>query len=75
MGVPESSIEDKTKELKGKDDSILRLEAVIQQKSDSIKSLQTDVTSLQVTESFSFLIFSSLFDYLVFLLISLIMIN
>ncbi|RZC56995.1 hypothetical protein C5167_015854 [Papaver somniferum] len=47
ISLLESSIEDKTKELKGKDDSILRLEAVIQQKSDSIKSLQTDVKSLQ----------------------------
>ncbi|KAI3840355.1 hypothetical protein MKX03_005851 [Papaver bracteatum] len=47
ISLLESSIEDKIKELKGKDDSILRLEEVIQQKSDSIKSLQTDVTSLQ----------------------------
>ncbi|KAI3913525.1 hypothetical protein MKW92_030777 [Papaver armeniacum] len=47
ISLLESSIEDKTKELKGKDDSILRLEEVIEQKSNSIKSLQTDVTSLQ----------------------------
>ncbi|KAI3896436.1 hypothetical protein MKX03_008598, partial [Papaver bracteatum] len=47
ISLLESSIEDKIKELKGKDDSILRLEEVIEQKSNSIKSLQTDVTSLQ----------------------------
>ncbi|OVA19229.1 hypothetical protein BVC80_521g16 [Macleaya cordata] len=51
ISVLESSIEDKTRELKGKDESITQLEKVIQQKSDSITSLQSNIQSLQKKEN------------------------
>ncbi|XP_077214446.1 uncharacterized protein LOC143849337 isoform X1 [Tasmannia lanceolata] len=47
ISVLESSIEDKTRELKNKDQSIAQLKNGIQEKSDSIVALQRELESLQ----------------------------
>lgn len=48
LGDEESHIDEKTKELKGKDDMIALKEKIIQEKVDSIGSLQSELSSLQV---------------------------
>ncbi|XP_042497745.1 uncharacterized protein LOC122076501 [Macadamia integrifolia] len=47
ISVLESSIEEKTRELKSKDESIAQMEKTIQEKSDGIVSLQNEIHSLQ----------------------------
>lgn len=45
----ESHVEEKTRELKGKDDLIAEKEKTIKEKTDSIASLQSEIASLQVS--------------------------
>ncbi|XP_043713284.1 uncharacterized protein LOC122661839 isoform X1 [Telopea speciosissima] len=47
ISVLESSIEEKTRELKSKDESIAQMKKTIQEKSDGIVSLQNDIDSLK----------------------------
>lgn len=48
LGDEESHIDEKTKELKGKDDMIALKDKIIQEKVDNIGSLQSELSSLQV---------------------------
>lgn len=50
LGDEESLIDEKTKELNGKDDAIALKETIIQEKVDSIASLQSEISSLKVCD-------------------------
>ena len=52
LGYEESHIDEKTKELNGKDVMIAQKETIIQEKVDSIASLQSEISSLKVCDVF-----------------------
>lgn len=60
-GDKESNIDEKTRELKSKDDIIVQKDKTIQDKSDSIASLQNEISSLLVDSSKHFCL---IFHYL-----------
>ena len=57
----ETQIDEKTREVKGKDELVAEKEKLLKQKEDKIASLQTEVSSLQVCISW----FIDCFDFLI----------
>lgn len=58
----ETQIDEKTREVKGKDELVAEKEKLLKQKEDKIASLQTEVSSLQVCISWFILFYPLVID-------------